>query len=675
MTLHRLLPVALIASLLGTAVPGPALAMSTSTEVAIGKQNDQQIRDSYTIVTDPLLNQWVNEVGNKLWSQVARRDVPYNVKILDEPDVNSFTTLGGYIYINEGALDFAQSDDELAGVIGHETGHNERRHTVTLPAKVQALNLLVGIASIFSPFVYRFGQLAEEGLIAKMSRADELQADQYGVFLMSRAGYDPDAMVSFMQHLGSAYAEHDNFVDKYFEDHPGVPNRVSHLMGYKELDPKVRTPDQEEAQALHDQQTARYAIANLKFTELLKENPSNSEALLHEGQVQIALGQPSKSEQTLAEAAANGNPETRSAALLGLKSLQENEARVSLLHPTLAPLTQALSDARAHQATADAAITQRRDEAKDQLKALNTRLQDITYGIPDFSRLTIRPGSRLEAVLKNLTAMGRSIDLAYGKSQEAINGIGTLEPRTKAGGLVKESDDILGELEAPLKIAPVPTQSLAILSSYPRMLDDLQLTSGDMIRSLDASRSALALLDTGLGDLDTFVKALARTSLDFGGDMSLGDYQALVPLMTTASSSLGKSAVAGAEAGQLYNMARSRQLETRITMLGVGFPQDRYATLQYALKERVHDDGLDFKTMVHDDLTPGEVAAASIIAADTNTTTEAIVQEAQTSNKRVVDVANARGMNEEALEIFLGLVYLDYTDDPEKEAHAPAAVQ
>ena len=232
MTLRRLVPIALIPVSAEYRRP-----RTGARHVDLDRGRNRQVRTtsrsatSYTIVTDPLLNQWVNEVGNKLWSQVARRDVPYNVKILDEPDVNSFTTLGGYIYINEGALDFAQSDDELAGVIGHETGHNERRHTVTLPAKVQALNLLVGIASIFSPFIYRFGQLAEAGIIAKMSRADELQADQYGVFLMSRAGYDPDAMVTFMQHLGSAYAEHDNFVDKYFEDHPGVPDRVSHLLG------------------------------------------------------------------------------------------------------------------------------------------------------------------------------------------------------------------------------------------------------------------------------------------------------------------------------------------------------------------------------------------------------------------------------------------------------------
>ncbi len=230
MTFRRLVPIATIISLLCANIPSPALAVSTATEVQMGKDTDAQVRDAYTIVSDPLLNSWVNDVSHKLWAQVARKDVPYNIKIIDQPDVNAFSTLGGYVYINMGALDFAQSDDELAGIIGHETGHNERRHTVTLPAKAQALDILFGLASLFSPFMYRFGQLAEAGIIAKMSRADELQADQYGLLLMSRAGYDPDAMVTFMSHLGVAYAEHDSFVDKYFNDyHPGVPDRVARI--------------------------------------------------------------------------------------------------------------------------------------------------------------------------------------------------------------------------------------------------------------------------------------------------------------------------------------------------------------------------------------------------------------------------------------------------------------
>jgi hypothetical protein len=67
-------------------------------------------------------------------------------------------------------------------------------------------------------------------------------------------------------------------------------------------------------------------------------------------------------------------------------------------------------------------------------------------------------------------------------------------------------------------------------------------------------------------------------------------------------------------------------------------------------------------------LSPGEVAVASIVAADTNTTPLAVVEESKATSRQLVDIANDRGMHAEALEIFLGLIYLDYTDDPLKES-------
>ena len=138
--------------------------------------------------------------------------------------------------------------------------------------------------------------------------------------------------------------------------------------------------------------------------------------------------------------------------------------------------------------------------------------------------------------------------------------------------------------------------------------------------------------------------------------------------MQKAADGLSRAAIAGSQAEQLYNLARSRQLQTRITMLGVGYPEDRFGTLQNALQLRVKNNGLSYETMQHDDLSPGEVVAASIVAADTNSTPESIVEESKATGRRIVDVANARGMRSEALEIFLGLVYLDYTDDPLKES-------
>jgi predicted Zn-dependent protease len=665
---RRLVHGSLIVSLLLAAMPpGPAGATSTASEVEMAKEEEKSVLNQYNVVTDPLLNAWVNEVGEKVWGQVARRDVPYNIKILDASDINSFTIGGGYIYVNKGLLDFVQSDDELAGVIGHETGHNERRHTLTLPAKAQALNLLFGVASLFSPFIYRFGQIAEAGIIAKQERADELQADQYGLLLMTRAGYDPEAMLSFMQHMGAAESEHDSAVDKYLADHPGFPSRVSHLVGYDELDPTKRTNDELLGEALHDQDEARYNIAAMKYTRVLKADPNNPIALLHMGQSEIALGETGKSEQTLGQAAQAGTPETRMAALSSIKSLQQSEAHFTLEKPSLAPLREELANVQAREAEAAAALQLRRDAGRDLIKAVDSRIQNISYGMPDLSRVPVRPGGRLDAILKNFGSMSRAIDASFTKSSATIAGVGTLE-KNKESGLIKENDEILTELASPLAFDPVPVESLSVLPAYPRMFDDLALTDGDMIRALDASRSSLALLDVALGDLNDFIDRLSHSQMDFQGDVSQSDYNSLVPLMQKSADGLNRAAIAGSQAEQLFNLARSRQLQTRITMLGLGYPQDRYATLQTALQDRVKNDGVSFDTMLHDDLTPGEVAAASIVAADTNTTPEAIIEEAVTSNRRIVDVANARGMSSTALEIFLGLVYLDYTDDPVKEA-------
>jgi len=668
MPVRRLVHGSLVLTLLFATLPAPALAVSTTSEIGQAKEQEKQILSQYNVVSDPLLNAWVNDVGNRVWSQVARKDLPYNIKILDTADVNAFTIGGGYVYVNEGLLDFVQSDDELAGVIAHETGHNERRHTVTLPAKAQALNLILGIASIFSPFIYRFGQLAQAGLMAKQSRADELQADQYGLLLMSRAGYDPDSMVSFMNHIGAANASHDSLVDKFLAGHPGFPDRVSHLVGYEQLDPKKRTNDQRLVQALHDYDTARYNIAGLKFAQVLQADPGNPNALLHLGETQIALGQAEKSKQTLAEAAERGTPETRTVALSNMRALRESQAKFVFGRPNLAPLRAELAEAQNRDAQAVASMASRRDAGRDQIKSVTGRVQNISYGVPDFSRVNVRPGSRLDAILKNFNAMGRSIDAAESKTSATIFGVGTLE-KHKESGLVKEHADMLKELAAPLALEPVPAQSLALFPAYPRIFSDIALADGDMIRSLDAARSSLALLDVAVGDLNDFVQRLTRSQIDFSGDVSLSDYNAIVPLMRKAGDGLAKAAVAASQAQQLFNLARARQLQTRITMTGVGYPQERYATLQRALQVRVKNDGLDFATMLHDDLTPGEVAAAAIVAADTNTTPQAIVQEARATNRRIVDVANARGMRTEALEIFLGLVYLAYTDDPQKEAH------
>jgi predicted Zn-dependent protease len=667
--MRRIVPLFVIASLLFASAPSPALAMSTAAEIQLGQEEDQQIVAGSVVETDPLLNAYVQGIAENLWNQVARKDVPYSVKVLHDGSVNSFATMGGFLYINEGLVDFVQSDDELASVIGHETGHIERRHVITTQSKAQILNILFGIASLFSPLIYNFGSIAEAGVMAKISREDELQADRYGLQLMARAGYDPDAMVTMMAHLAVLQDEHSDLLTKYLQDHPDPNKRVAHLMGYPELDPKDVTTAQQLVQASGDEERARYEFSALRLNQILKAQPQNPEALLELGQSELALGLTSKSQQTLSEAAQLGSPQTRATANQRIAALRQMEVqRVTLTHPNLPKLQSAVQDSQASQIEAATQIQARAAEGKDQLKAINTRVSSLQYEIPDFSRINIRRGSRVEAVVKNLTLMSRSIDSALQDASDPIDGAGSLE-KNKESGVLKEGADIYSEMLAPFATPPIPADSLAILPSYPQMINELSLADGDLLRGVDAARASLTILDQSIGDLDEFLKSLDHVQMSFNGDISEGSYATIAPVMQKTVSEFDNAATAASQASQLYNMARSRQLSTRITLLGLGTSPQRYSTLQYALQQRFGSPGLDFRTMLRDGLTPGDVAAATILAADIKSTPEAIAAEAKSSGNTIVDVANVHGMHAWPLEIFLGLVYLDYTDDPHKELH------
>ncbi|HYL26719.1 MAG TPA: hypothetical protein VEW74_02730, partial [Candidatus Nitrosotalea sp.] len=239
--------------------------------------------------------------------------------------------------------------------------------------------------------------------------------------------------------------------------------------------------------------------------------------------------------------------------------------------------------------------------------------------------------------------------------------------KNKETGLLKDTADVYSEMLAPFAMKPVPTESVALFPSYPAMLNDLSRADGEMLSSVDAARAALTQLDQSLGDLDDFLKELDHASMGFSGDISPADYMSLTPMMKKCVDELNAAATAASEGAQLFNLARSRELSSQITLLGLGTSPELYSTLQYALQQRFGSSGVDYRTMLRDGLTPGDVTAATIVAADIKSTPEAVIAEAKSSHETIVTVANEHKMHAWPLEIFMGLVYLDYTDDPHKE--------
>jgi len=654
--LHRnSIAFALLASLVVTSLPLPAIAVSTATEIQIGRQASAQVDRENQIISDPILNNWVNSIGANLAQYRARPDITYTFKILDTNDINAFSLPGGFVYLNYGLLNFVNSDDELAGVMGHEMGHVERRHQITLNAKAQIINVILGILAMASPFVYRFGNLIDSLSVYKLSRVDELQADQYGLLLMTRAGYDPDGMLSFMERLGSKGHGNSDLLNKYFETHPEPADRVGHLRGYAQF--TQVTTETLLAQAIHDESEGRYAYARYKLGKVLAKDPNNQLALLHEGEVDLALGDFTESQQALARVAhTNLTPAAESAAEHELALLPKAQTPGSkFLHPNIAPLDEQVAGALTATRATQAAMDDRIKLLRDDLARFNTRLDSLSYEVPNLSNVNVRPGSRIEGVINDLSHMAKDINIVFDKSTAIM---------ANSPGMLKDDISVLNEMQAPLHRKTMTATDLELLPFYPNLITQLTASQSELVSGITASRGAIALGYESLAPLDNYFRQLNRAQLDFGGDLSPRTAQDLRPLAQTAIAALDAAAAAANTSQTFYFNAQARQLVSGVTMLGVGVSEGRYDSLARVIALRLATTPPTYDESIRLGLSAGDITAATWLAAEEKVPVSTVINEQRATGKSIIDIAVEKHLSQESLEVIMGLIYEGYAEKP-----------
>ena len=640
-------------------------ALSTANEITQARTTDREIVTAQGVLQNPLLNAWVDRIAASDWRFVGRKDVPYSIKILDEGDVNAFTIGGGFIYINAGALDFVGSDDELAGVIGHETGHNEHRHPITLRQRGEVMNILFGLAAIFVPVTLGAGAFAEEGLMAHASRTDEYQADQYGLMVMTHADYDPDAMLSFMQHLGDATDGEE--VDKYLADHPGVPQRIKRLSGYKELNPAHRTTEKLLHDAMHDAQTARYSIAMQQFQRVLKRDPRSAAAELGLGRMQVALGYENRARQSFAGAQALGDAATKQAAA--------SELRAMPLAPPFRPLPSAerIGEWRAA-ILARRASLQHDSEGlsaeitanRARLDSLQARLTVLTNETADLANL--HDDEKSETSLPHeLQHLGRSVNATIERASTILSGVGTLTIGRESG-LLNEARALMQETAALVSSDTPSPASVSRLRAIPSMLAAIAQTEAELQISVAQTTTSLAELNGGLDRFEQFLHLANTVHLQSGDDIDLKSHPRLRDAYTLTLLLLDQAFESGDTAASAYNRARALELENRITLLGVDATPASFEAFRRAVALRCGIPVPSTDVIAADHLTPGELAAATILAAEKQRSVDAVVKGTLEQGQPIVSAQSTVGTDALALEIFLGLIYLDYTDVLTKEA-------
>jgi predicted Zn-dependent protease len=207
------------------------ILMSEQQEVQLGRESDAQIRQEMGVYKDEALQRYIAGIGAKLVLQAHRPDLPWTFTVVDESAVNAFALPGGFIYITRGILPFLQNEAELAGVLGHEVGHVDARHSAQQYSKQVGAGLGLAVAGIFAPSTQPLQGLAGAGLqmlFLKYGREDELQADQLGVGYAARAGWDPHgvpAMLNTLARLDEATGS-SRGVPNWALTHPPAEDRV-----------------------------------------------------------------------------------------------------------------------------------------------------------------------------------------------------------------------------------------------------------------------------------------------------------------------------------------------------------------------------------------------------------------------------------------------------------------
>jgi predicted Zn-dependent protease len=204
---------------------------STDTEIKMGKTYADEIEKSSKFITDPVVTEYVNRVGQNI---VKNSDckVPFTIKVIDSDEINAFALPGGFFYVNSGLILNADEEAELAGVMAHETAHVCAHHAVREMTRMNYAQLgtipLIFIGGWTGYGIYEAASIGIPITFMKFSREFEAQADFLGVQYMYRAGYDPQAFITFFEKIQALEKRKPGAVAKVFADHPQTPDRILH---------------------------------------------------------------------------------------------------------------------------------------------------------------------------------------------------------------------------------------------------------------------------------------------------------------------------------------------------------------------------------------------------------------------------------------------------------------
>jgi hypothetical protein len=202
---------------------------SVEGEIRMGAQYAKQVESGSKIITDPVIAEYVNRIGQNLVRN-SDAQVPFTIKVVDSDEVNAFALPGGFFFVNSGLILAADEEAELAGVMAHEIAHVAARHSMRQLTRGNWANIGT-LPLIFMGGGIGYAARAAVGIgipvtFMKFQRGFEAEADYLGLQYMYKAGYDPSAYIAFFEKIQAMEKRKPGTMAKIFSDHPQTPDRI-----------------------------------------------------------------------------------------------------------------------------------------------------------------------------------------------------------------------------------------------------------------------------------------------------------------------------------------------------------------------------------------------------------------------------------------------------------------